>query len=209
MLLTLKNLKKNLTGCRLCRAGNQISVFHATFYTRVKAGSCPAIHHIHPGALPGCSWKKTGHRQEPEQPLGQEAVSVSAQVLALTSPEHHFEVCQWGAPSKLHVLSTGASATQNARWTHRGLNAKEKASHGAMRSTQLRKSRKRLCPMAPRDHLQNWVQAQDFYFCLDTRQKIALCASCGMTKLENKLYGGFGWHSCHGRLCVSFASVEC
>lgn len=137
------------------------------------------------------------------------ARSVLAQVLALTSPEHHFEVCQWGAPSKLHVLSTGASATQNARWTHRGLNAKEKASHGAMRSTQLRKSRKRLCPMAPRDHLQNWVQAQDFYFCLDTRQKIALCASCGMTKLENKLYGGFGWHSYHGRLCVSFASVEC
>lgn len=89
-----EKLKKNLTGCRLCRAGNQISVFHATFYTRVKAGSCPAIHHIHPGALPGCSWKKTGHRQEPEQPLGQEAVSVSAQVLALTSPEHHFEVCQ-------------------------------------------------------------------------------------------------------------------
>lgn len=131
-----------------------------------------------------------------------------AQVLALTSPEHHFEVCQWGAPSKLHVLS---SATQNAKWTHRGLSAKEKASQGAMRkrSTQLRKSGKRLCPMAPRDHLQNWVQAQDFYFCLDTRQKIALCASCGMTKLENKLHGGFGWHSCHGRLCISFASVEC
>lgn len=28
---------------------------------------------------------------------------------------------------------------------------------------------------------------QDFYFCLDSRQKIALCASCGTTKLENKL----------------------
>lgn len=25
-------------------------------------------------------------------------------------------------------------------------------------------------------------KAQDFYFCLGTRQKIALCASCGMTK---------------------------
>lgn len=51
-------------------------------------------------------------------------------------------------------------------------------------------------------------RTQDFYFCLDTRQKIALCASCGMTKLENKLHGGFGWHSYHGRLCVSFAFVK-
>lgn len=51
-------------------------------------------------------------------------------------------------------------------------------------------------------------KAQDFYFCLGTRQKITLCASCGMTKQENKPCGGFGWLSCHVRLCVFSACVK-
>lgn len=93
VLLTLKSFKKNLVGCRLCRAGNQVSVFHATLCTRVEVGSYPYIHHTHPVALPRCLWKKTGQSQDPDQPLGQEAASVLAQVLVLTSPEHYFEVC--------------------------------------------------------------------------------------------------------------------
>lgn len=49
---------------------------------------------------------------------------------------------------------------------------------------------------------------QNLYFNLGTRWKVAFWTSCGMTKLENKLYGDFGWLSYHVWLCVLFVSVK-
>lgn len=109
-----EKLQKNLAGCRLCRAGNQISIFHDTLCTRVEAGSHPYIYHTHPVALHVCG-RRLGTAMSLTSPWARR--QRIWQHRSLHSPEHHLSVrCTLQTLCALH---RSLLATQNAKWTHR------------------------------------------------------------------------------------------
>lgn len=199
--------KNNLAGCRQCKAGNQITQFHAALCTRAEGGQLSLSHPTResPETFMEEEWPQLRARRAPG-PGGSSKCFSKGPCTDLTWTS----LC--GSPVRctlqnLRAFHRSLLAIWNAKWIHRGLSAKEKAFDGTMRrsSTELRESQKCIRLVGPNN---TKFRTQDFYFCLHTRQKIALCESCGMTKLENKLYGGFGWHSCLSRLCISFAFVK-